>query len=59
MNHSLDIRNTGIFQRVKNQVFWSIFETENGNTAKVRHVFFKTDNVCALKSLIWTTNTKI
>jgi hypothetical protein len=44
---------------VKNQVFLSVFDSKDGNTAKVRHACLKIDNICALKSLIETTNTKI
>jgi hypothetical protein len=47
------------FRGVKNQVFVSILDSKNGNTAKVRHASFKSDNICALKRLIETTNTKI
>jgi hypothetical protein len=35
------------FRRVKNQVFLSIFDSKDRNTAKVRHAFFKIDNICA------------
>jgi hypothetical protein len=38
------------FRRVKNQVFLSIFDSKDRNTAKVRHAFFKIDSICASKA---------
>jgi hypothetical protein len=59
ISHRLDIRDTGIFGEVKNQVFLRIFDGKNGNTAEVRHTSFKTNNICAFKSLFEITNINI
>jgi hypothetical protein len=48
-----------LLKGVKNQVFLSIFVQQNWKCGKSMYALFKTDNICASRSLNGTTNVEI